>query len=375
MISHCAHAVRVLRERWMSAFRRSAQHASTHGGVVAMLAVGALLAGGCASNAATGRYQFNTLDRESEIETGEAAMPELVQEYGGHYQSPALDAYVSEVGMRLVEQVEDPEKRSLPWEFTVLDSDVINAFALPGGKVFISRALLQNFESEAQLAGVLGHEVGHVTAEHAEERMGQATTVNVLGGIAGAAASVFGGGAGASIAQATSVLVGTGGQGFLLKFSRDQESEADTLGVRYMIKSGYDPEGMIQVLKVLKAASDSGGTPEILATHPYPDTRLQRTEELLAEQYPGQRGNSSLKMGVDTWKSRAAPNLPPLTPAETLAGGAGPRDGSRDWPQDWSRAWGSDPSSETLVALFQAFRAGSGRTWAPPRCACGGSHG
>lgn len=357
MSNHRAEAVRVAAVRrvriWLTNWLAA-------GAIATLLAA----TGGCASNAATGRYQFNTLDREGEIEAGEAAMPELVQEYGGHFQSPALDSYVSEVGMRLVGQVEDPEKRSLPWEFTVLDSDVVNAFALPGGKVFISRALLQNFESEAQLAGVLGHEVGHVAAEHAEERIGQATTVNVLGSVAGAAASVFGGGAGASIAQATSVLVGTGGQGFLLKFSRDQESEADTLGVRYMIRAGYDPEGMVQVLEVLKAVSESGGTPEILATHPYPDTRLQRTEALLAKEYPGQRGSSSLTMGVDAWKSRAAPNLPPLTQSEKLSLRGQPAAEVGLWSEQ-ELAMGT-----TLWRLAALVRAVD-----PPRCSCGGSHG
>ena len=278
------------------------------------------LAAGCSTNTATGRYQFNTLDRDEEIQVGEEAKPELVKEYGGVFPSTQLSGYVTEVGMKMVAQVEDPEKQSLPWEFTVLDSEIINAFALPGGKVFISIGLLREFSNEASLAGVLGHEVGHVTAEHAEQRMGQATTVQVLGNVVGAAASVFGVDPGLS--QATSVLVGASGEGFLLKFSRDQESEADSLGIRYMIQAGYDPEGLVQVMTILKNASAAGETPEILSTHPYPETRLERIEKLLQTKFPGERGNPRLRMGVDEWKTRAVPYLPrttPPPPASTMA--------------------------------------------------------
>jgi predicted Zn-dependent protease len=281
-----------------------------------LLAPAVLWGTGCSTNPATGRLQFNTMDREEEIRVGEEAMPGLVAEYGGTYPSPQLAAYVTEIGMKLASQVEDADKQALPWEFTVLDSEVINAFALPGGKVFISVGLLREFTSEAELAGVLGHEVGHVTAEHAEERMGQAATASVLGQAAVAAASVLGGDPG--ITQAASVLVGTGGQGFLLKFSRDQESEADVLGVRYMIQAGYDPEGLIEVMTILKQASEGGETMEMLSTHPYPETRLKRITALLETSYPGQRGNPALTMGRSAWETRAKPYLPK---------GAGPSNG------------------------------------------------
>lgn len=269
-----------------------------------------LLQFGCSTNAATGRSQFNTLSRDEEIALGSEAMPALIDEYGGRYPVGSVDSYVSEVGMKLAATVEDPEKQSLPWEFTVLDSDVINAFALPGGKVFISRGLLAQLDNEAELAGVLGHEVGHVTAEHAEQRMGQQTIVSVGAAVAGAVAGVFGGASAGTLSTAAQTVVGTGGQGFLLKFSRDQESESDALGIRYMVAAGYDPAGMVGVLEVLKAASEGGSNAEILSTHPYPETRLDRVETLLNTEYPGKRGNPALKTGVTEWNQRIRSTLP-----------------------------------------------------------------
>lgn len=307
-----------------------------------------LLGSGCATNPATGRYQFKTLSREEEIQLGQEAMPALVQEYGGTYPSPALSAYVTEVGMKLAAQVEDPQKASLPWEFTVLDSEVINAFALPGGKVFISVGLLREFTCEAQLAGVLGHEVGHVTADHAEQRMGQATTVQVLGQVVGAAASIFGGDPG--IAQAAGLLVGSGGQGFLLKFSRDQESEADALGIRYMVRAGYDPQGLLDVMQILKAASEADRSIEMLSTHPYPETRLKRVAALLQSQYPDAVGNPSLTMGCAEWQARAMPTLPARARTAIDPGQDGSRLASRTEPKP---------------------RPAAGAAVAAPACSCG----
>ncbi|MFO0873755.1 MAG: M48 family metalloprotease [Phycisphaerales bacterium] len=266
---------------------------------------------GCATNAATGKYQFNAMNRDEEIKTGEEAKPQLIKDYGGQMKSPQLNEYVAEVGMKLVNQVEDPEKRNLPWEFIVLDSDVINAFSLPGGKVFMSRSLMQEFDSEAELAGVLGHEIGHVAAEHAEQRMAEAQGVNWAATIGSAVVGAVGGSAAGTLSQATQVVVGGVGEGFLLKWGRDEESEADALGVRYMIKAGYDPQGLIDVMTVLQAAMQGEREAEFLSTHPYPETRLVRLKALLNKEYPGTLGSPKLTMGRESFAQRARPYLPP----------------------------------------------------------------
>jgi predicted Zn-dependent protease len=185
---------------------------------------------------------------------------------------------VQRVGKRMAEAVGD-RLPSAQWEFAVFDADAtLNAFALPGGKVFITVGLLKEMTNEAQLAAVLGHEVGHVTARHVSERIGQAGIADIV--IQAAAAGV---GAATDSSVATEVA-GTafnyGGQMVVLKFSRDQESESDSLGMRYMTKLGYDPRGALQVQEILqRAMAASGGRGlEIMATHPYPDTRIQRIQ-------------------------------------------------------------------------------------------------
>lgn len=253
---------------------------------------------GCSKNVATGRLQFDSMSTEKEIALGTEAKPELVQEYGGEVQSPQVKAYVDRVGRSLAQYTE-ADGPGLPWEFIVLDSDVINAFALPGGKVFISRGLLERFDNEAQVAGVLGHEIGHVTAQHTDERITQATGINIVAQGVGIASN----------SELIAQVVGIGGQGYLLKFNRDQESEADILGVRYMVKAGYDPRGMLEVLEVLREASAGGQQPEFLATHPHPETRLKTVTRLLNGEYQYTQNNPQFQEYADRFQRDAKPYL------------------------------------------------------------------
>lgn len=233
------------------------------------------LAWGCVTNAATGRSQLNMLSREQEIQLGTESAGALTESYGGAVDDPALTAYVRMVGMRLVEHVEG-DYGELPWEFTLLDSDVINAFALPGGKVFVSRGLVERFDNEAQLAAVLGHEVGHVTAEHADRAVSRQL---ILAGIAAGASMAAGNDETMQVA-AGALVTGTGV--FALTYDRKQETEADKLGMRYMTAAGYDPVGMLQVMEVLRDASGGGGQAEFLSTHPLPQSRIERIRERLS---------------------------------------------------------------------------------------------
>lgn len=261
------------------------------------------LATGCTTNPATGRAQLNYLSTEDEIALGEEAMPQLVQEYGGEVQSEELRSYVTGVGMRLARKTE-ADYPDLPWEFTVLDSDVINAFALPGGKVFISRGLMQQFTNEAQLAAVLGHEIGHVVAQHIDERISRQMGVEVLAQVAGAAV-----GDQSAWARAVPAVVGLGGQGYLLSFSRFQESESDELGVKYMTEAGYDPKGMLQVIQVLEEASKGNLGWELLSTHPHPETRRETVTKLLEGEYASTQDNPEYKLYAGRYERNALPYL------------------------------------------------------------------
>lgn len=245
--------------------------------LAAVLSVGPLT--GCKVNEATGRNQLLLLDWEDELRLGAEAAPEFLDQSGGEVPDEKILAYVRELGYRLAAE---SEMADIEWEFHVLDSSVINAFALPGGKVFISRGLMAKMTNEAQLAGVIGHEIGHVTARHGNERMSQAVVVQagvIAAGVAGAV----------SDDEWMGLLgVGTavGGQLYLLKYSRSNETEADWLGVRYMTRNGYNPYGQVQVMEILREAGGGSGTPEWLSTHPAPDTRIADLEKLIADEYP-----------------------------------------------------------------------------------------
>ncbi|MCC6426971.1 MAG: M48 family metalloprotease [Phycisphaerales bacterium] len=285
--------------------RASAAFAGT---VLGMSLIGAGMLGGCSTNPATGRSQLAFYGRDWDIDVGEQAAPGMVQEFGGEVKSADLRAYVTDIGTRLARHTE-ADNPSLPWSFTLLDSDVINAFALPGGKVFFSRGLAEKMTNEAQMAGVLGHEVGHVTARHTAERISKAAVVQGLVQAAGVAASSYGGG----VEQALPA-VQVGGELITLKFSRDQESEADSLGMRYMVKEKYNPAAMVQVMEILKAASGEAGN-EWTATHPLPETRIQRIQTEIQTTYSYTQNNAEFKLDESRFKSAFLAKLAQLPPA------------------------------------------------------------
>lgn len=254
---------------------------------VCLVVAGVVLAGmggGCVKNAATGEKFFSLYgsDRAQEISIGAQAAPGMAQEFGGAVPNARLQSYVQDIGRRLA-AVTEADNPGLPWEFTLLDSPVINAFALPGGKVYVTRGLCEKMSNEAQLAGVLGHEVGHVTAQHTMRRIGQATLLTV--GTTIAAVGVSAADREGSTAAAVVPALEVGGTLVILKFGRDEESQADSLGMRYMSRIGYNPRGQLQVMEILRDASGGGGSqPEFLATHPLPETRIQRvTSQLKGE--------------------------------------------------------------------------------------------
>ncbi|MCA9299061.1 MAG: M48 family metallopeptidase [Phycisphaerales bacterium] len=272
---------------------------------------------GCSKNAATGDRQLLLYSVDSEIAMGVEAAPQLTEEYGGAVKNAALQAYVADIGSRMAATTEayNPD---LPWEFTLLDSDVINAFALPGGKVFVSRGLAVRMTNEAQLAAVLGHEIGHVTARHVGDRLSRAAIAN---GVA-VAATVGAGMSDQNWAAAIPLVVGVGGQGYLLKFGRDQELQSDALGVRYMANVGYDPKGAYEVQKILEEASAGGDRPpELLSTHPYPERRQEQIIALLEGEFAYTQNNSEYKLYPERYQSQFLKRLAamPAAPDRALA--------------------------------------------------------
>lgn len=275
-----------------------------------VLAFASMGLGACSTNPTTGRSQLNLLSREDEVRLGTDARPQMLNEYGGEVKSEELRNYVIEIGRKLAAQTEG-DNPTLPWEFALLDSDVINAFAIPGGKVFVSRGLAARMTNEAQMAGVLGHEIGHVTARHINEKMTRSTLANAGLGIIGVAIGA-GGDAIAGLADQAVQLT-------LLSYDRGQESEADELGMRYMTKVGYNPIGQLQLMQILKAAAGEGKQPEFMSTHPLPDTRIKRIEELLATRYKDTQNNPAFKIGESEFKSRFLSKLAAVQQQERLA--------------------------------------------------------
>ena len=253
---------------------------------------------------------------QEEVQLGEEAAPQFLEQSGGELPDKAVVAYVNAMGQQLARAAEletpDPSRPPLDWEFYVLDSQVINAFALPGGKVFISRGLMQEMTNEAQLAGVIGHEIGHVTARHGNERMTQALGVQVL-----VAAIMIGSDlADSELGGYIGLGTAAGGQLFLLKYSRENELEADTLGVQYMARVGYNPVGQVQVMEILRKAGGGGGTPEWLSTHPASDTRIENLEELITTKYPRYRDSDHYHLGENEFKNKVLTPLSKLPPAK-----------------------------------------------------------
>ncbi|MCL4681254.1 MAG: M48 family metalloprotease [Rhodocyclaceae bacterium] len=264
------------------------------------MALAAALLAGCATvtNPVTGQRELTVMDERSEIAEGRKAHEVVLQDYGV-YASPRLQAYVNELGQRLAKQ---SHRKNLEWHFTVLDSPEVNAFALPGGYVYVTRGLIAYMESEADLAGVIGHEIGHVTARHGAQRATRQQTAG-LGVLAatvlGAVLEVKGVSGATDIASTLSQGVAAG---YIASYSRDQETQADKLGAEYLARNNYDPKNMIDVIRVLKSqeqyAADTaraeGRKPPAgagwLASHPSNDKRLQDIAQFAA-QYKGKYGD------------------------------------------------------------------------------------
>lgn len=246
-------------------------------------------------NPVSGRSERSVMDESSEIAEGRKAHQQALAEYGA-LANPRLQAYVNDIGQKLVRQ---SHRANLQWTFTVLDSPEVNAFALPGGFVYVTRGLMAYMDSEADLAGVIGHEIGHVTARHSAQRATSAQDA----GIGVLAATVLGvlieSATGAQgTAQAASQIGQSVAAGRLASYSREQESQADELGAEYLSRARYNPNNMVDVIQQLKsqerfaadqAQAEGRAAPagaSWLASHPSNDKRLADIRRV-AERYSG----------------------------------------------------------------------------------------
>ena len=226
------------------------------------------------NNPTTGEVQHIGITTEQEIALGLQAAPEMESQFGGEDANANDQAIVDQIGNNVV-QGSAAGRSPYQFDFHLLaDPQTINAFALPGGQVFITRALYDKLQTEGELAGVLGHEVGHVVGRHSAEQIAKAQLTEGLTGAAVIAAYDPNNPSSANSAQIAALI----GQLVSLKFTRDDENEADKFGVCFMNEAGYDPNEMVSVMQILEAASSGNEPPEFFSTHPSPANRIQQIQ-------------------------------------------------------------------------------------------------
>ncbi|MEO8499549.1 MAG: M48 family metalloprotease [Vicinamibacteria bacterium] len=239
------------------------------------LSLGLGVLASCATNPATGKRQLMLVSEGQEAAMGKDADEQFHALYG-NFESPEVQAYVESVARPLAAVSERP---ALPWTFRVVGDPQVNAFALPGGYVYVTRGILAHMNSEAELAGVLGHEIGHVTARHSAS----AQSKQLLGMVGLGVGMILS----PTLRQGGDALGSAFGLVFL-KFGRDQESQADQLGLRYIARRGYNPEGMLNVFRMLDGVTEAAGgdrMPNWLSTHPAPPNRLADMTRAIQEQH------------------------------------------------------------------------------------------
>jgi predicted Zn-dependent protease len=234
-------------------------------------------------NSITGEKQrVGGITEEQEIRLGLEAAPEMANQMGGLSRDYGAARQVQEMGARLVNSLYQKlqnEGKTIPYTFDfhlLADNQVVNAFALPGGQVFITEALYRRFTHTGQLAGVLGHEIGHVLERHGAERMAQGSLINGIGSAAGVAGGDMRSG---QMAQMVGNMVS-------MRYGRDAELESDKWGVELMVLTGYHPNHMLEVMDILEESSGGGGTPEFLSTHPRPAHRREYINQVIADRFP-----------------------------------------------------------------------------------------
>lgn len=221
-------------------------------------------------NEFTGKKQHISISTEDEIAIGLHSAPEMAQQHGGLYPDQKFQDFVDMVGQKLVNN-SIAKETNYKYDFHLLkDEQTINAFALPGGQIFITYALFSKLDNEDQLAGVLGHEIGHVVGRHSAERMAKhGLTQTLVNGVAV--------GFDPSTAQGAAAIANV----INMSYGRDDELESDDLGVKFMMDAGYNPLELIGVMEILKKAAGPNRTPERMSTHPDPENRIEKIKEAI----------------------------------------------------------------------------------------------
>jgi predicted Zn-dependent protease len=252
-----------------------------------------LLAVGCATNPISGKNQLMLFSEEQDIELGKSYAPEIEKEMGGKIQNLTLQNYVNSVGLKVAAVSHKPY---FDFHYTALEDETVNAFALPGGYIYITRGMLEKLESEAQLAAVFAHETTHVVARHSSAQISREIGIEIA---LSAVSSKAPGGA-MQVAGIARQIIG-------LSYSRSQEKEADLAGLDYTVKAGYDPEAMVQTMQMLEA-EDKNGQIEFLSTHPSPENRVGYIAQAIRD-----RGYMSLgmKVGKEDYKKFVLDELKP----------------------------------------------------------------
>jgi len=220
------------------------------------------------TNKFTERSQRLAMNPQEEVKLGLASVRQMAGMHGGLSPDTKARETVSRVGQKIVTDT-DADETEYRYNFHLLaDTKTVNAFALPGGQIFITEALFRLLKTEDELAGVLGHEIGHVVGRHSSEQIAKS---KLLGGLTTAAVIATSDGQSSGNAQLAQLI----GQVVSTKYGRADEIESDRLGVKFLIQSGYKPEALIRVMEVLKQASGGGGGPEFMSTHPAPENRIE----------------------------------------------------------------------------------------------------
>jgi predicted Zn-dependent protease len=259
---------------------------------------------GCAVDPVSGEKRLMLLSPQDEAKLGKAYAPRIEKELGGRIPDENLQSYINQIGQRMARVSHHPE---FAYHYTAVQDPMINAFAVPGGHIFITRGLLEKLNSEAELASVLGHETGHIVAQHTAAAISREVVMTAL------AAASFG--AGGNVGGASIFVT----QCLSLQYSRDDETEADWAGLSYMTQAGYDPNGMVATMRVLQKLQTERPI-EFFSTHPNPETRIADIDDRIQRRFAGV---GQLKTGKSEYQEHVLAVLKELkkpgssAPAET----------------------------------------------------------
>jgi predicted Zn-dependent protease len=319
----------------------------SHTKALAAVAITSFLAvEGCSTNPVTGKSQLVLISEQEEVATGNQYYPITTQLSEGEVPHRDIQSLVKRVGMSMARISERP---NLPWDFNVVDSNQPNAYALPGGKISITRGLVSKMQTEDQLASVLAHEIGHVTAKHAVVSASRQQLLGAVLGVGGAVLETTGTPGAGAIQLASQI----GATLLVQKYSRDQERQSDELGLKYMTAAGYNPRAFVDTMEILQAAArqEPSKFETLFTSHPVTSERIQTAQERLASGYVEAQNRP---MHTDEFRRAIAP-LKDEAPAFALADEArtlAANRRSREAEERFARAASMVPGSPILHALW-----------------------